>query len=380
MTSPEGGFYSSEDADSEGVEGKFYVWTPDEVVAVLGKEEGELFCEFFGVTEQGNFEHGKSILHTPRSLEEFAGEKRIEPEALARTINGARKKLLYGREERTRPNRDDKIITSWNALMLTSVAEAANILGRDDYRRVAARCADFLLENLIDGEGRLLRTYKNGKAKLNAYLEDYAYLSEALLAVYEATFELKYFEQARALVDRMTAQFWDDADVGFFFTSSDHEKLITRTKDYFDNAMPSGNSAAAMVLLKLGLLTQEHDYQQRAAGTLRSVRQAMVRYASGFGYMLCALDCYLSESKEIAIVGPTDSHEVRLFIEEIYSRFLPNKVVAAAEPGDEHAVEAIKLLAGRTPVGGQATTYVCRDYICLAPATTPQELADRLAR
>jgi uncharacterized protein YyaL (SSP411 family) len=377
MTDRAGGFYSSEDADSEGEEGKFYVWTRDEVMSVLGAEDGEIFCEFFDVTAQGNFEHGQSILHTPRPLEEFAQAKGRDVEGLKRVINSGKKRLFNVREERVRPGRDEKSLAAWNGLMLTAFAEAANILGRDDYREVATRNAEFILGKLTR-DGRLLRTYKDGNAKLNAYLEEYAYVIEGLIALYEATFDLKYFDEARGLADTMIAKFWDASEGGFFFTADDHEELITRTKDYFDNAIPSGNSVAALALLKLGLLTEEHDYQRFAVMILRTMIQAMTRYPSAFGYLLSALDFYLSEPKEIAIVGKTDSHEIRLFIEEIYSRYIPNKVVAAAEPGDEHAARSIKLLAARPMVGGKATAYVCRNYACLAPATSADELAERL--
>ena len=377
MTDRDGGFYSAEDADSEGEEGKFYVWTKDEVINILGEDDGRVFCEFFDVTAGGNFEHGKSILNIPRSMEKFVEDRGLDPVEVARIVSRGKKKLFYVREERVRPTRDDKILTSWNALMLTSLAEAANILGRDDYREVAIRSADFLLKNLMQ-DGRLLRTYKDGKAKLNAYLDDYAYLVEALLAVYEATFEIRYFEEARRLADTMIAQFWDDSEAGFFFTSADHEQLITRTKEYFDNATPSGNSVAALVLQKLGLLTQETEYQRCAVSILHSIHQAMARYPSAFGYMLCALDFYLAEPKEIAIIGVRGSHEVRLFTEEIFSRYLPNKVLALAELDDLEAGFTIKLLAGRPAIDGKPTAYVCRLYTCLAPATTTQDLAERL--
>jgi uncharacterized protein YyaL (SSP411 family) len=227
-------------------------------------------------------------------------------------------------------------------------------------------------------DGRVLRTYKSGQSKLNGYLEDYAYLIEGLLAVYEATFELRFFRQARELADTMITRFWDEVEGGFYFTSDDHEELITRTKDYFDNAMPSGNSVAALVLLKLGLLTQNPDYSRCALTILRATRPAMSRYPSAFGYMLSALDFYLSDPKEIAIVGMLDSHEVRSFSEEIHSRYMPNKVVAACEPGDEAASSEIKLLLGRSALDSQATAYVCRNYTCLSPATTVEELAARL--
>ena len=377
MSDRSGGFYSSEDADSEGEEGKFYVWTKAEVQAVLGEGDGEIFCEFFDVTEEGNFEHGKSILNTPRSLEEFAAEKSRSVEEISRLINAGKRRLFQVREERVRPGRDDKTLAAWNGIMLTAFAEAANILRRDDYREIAVRNAEFITSQLMR-DGRLLRTYKSGQAKLNGYLEDYAYVMEGLLAVYEATFELKFFKQATELADTMIANFWDEQDGGFYFTSSDHEELITRTKDYFDNATPSGNSAAAIALLKLGLLTQEQEYSRHAVTVLRAMRPAMSRYPSAFGYMLCALDFYLSEPKEIAIVGKLDSHEVRLFVEEIYSRYLPNKVVAACEPGNDEAADAIKLMIGRSAIDGKATAYLCRNYTCLEPATTGEELSARL--
>ena len=377
MTDRRGGFYSSEDADSEGLEGKFYVWTRAEVLGILGADEGEVFCKFFDVTEEGNFEHGNSILNTPRSLEEFTMEQDKSVEEISRIITAGKRKLFYVREERVRPGRDDKTLAAWNGLMLTAFAEAANILGRDDYREVAVRNAEFITTQLIK-DGRLLRTYKAGQAKLNGYLEDYAYVIEGLLAVYEATFELKFFKQARELADTMIARFWDAQGSGFYFTSSDHEELITRTKDYFDNATPSGNSVSAMALLKLGLLTQEPEYTRCAVAMLRALRPVMVRYPSAFGYMLSALDFYLSEPKEIAMVGKLDSHELRSFVEEIYSRYIPNKVVAASEPGDDAAASEIALLVARSAIEGKATAYVCRNYTCLAPATSTEELDLRL--
>ena len=376
MTDRTGGFYSAEDADSEGEEGKFYVWTKQEVTDILGEVDAQLFCDYYDVTEQGNFEHGKSILNTPIKIEETARDKGIQVEEFSRRMDAARKRLFYEREKRVRPGRDEKILAAWNGLMLTAFAEAANILGRDDYRAVAVKNAEFLLESLMQN-GRVLRTFKDGTAKLNGYLEDYSYLIEGLVAVYEATFDPKFFDSARKLADTMIEQFWDEAEGGFFFTSADHEELITRTKDYFDNATPSGNSVAAVALLKLGMLTQENRYQRCAATILRTMRQAMAKYPSAFGYLLCALDFYLSEPKEIAIVGDADSHEVRSFISEIYSRYLPNKVLALKEP-DGIESDSIKLLSDRSMVGGKPTVYVCRNYTCLIPATTVDELAERL--
>jgi uncharacterized protein YyaL (SSP411 family) len=376
MTDRTGGFYSAEDADSEGEEGKFYVWTKQEVTDILGEADAELFCDYYDVSDQGNFEHGKSILNTPVKLEEVAREKGVTAEEFSRRMEAARKRLFYEREKRVRPGRDEKILAAWNGLMLTAFAEAANILGRDDYRAVAVKNAEFLLDSLMK-DGRVLRTFKGGAAKLNGYLEDYSYLIEGLLAVYEATFDPKFFDSARGLADTMIEQFWDEAEGGFFFTSADHEELITRTKDYFDNATPSGNSVAAAALLKLWMLTQEGRYQRCATTILRTMRQVMAKYPSAFGYLLCALDYYLSEPKEIAIVGDADTHEVRSFISEIYSRFLPNKVLAL-KPTDRSEADSIKLLTDRTMVDNKPTVYVCRNYTCLLPATTVEDLAERL--
>ena len=228
--------------------------------------------------------------------------------------------------------------------------------------------------------GRLLRTYRNGQAKLNGYLEDYAYVIEGLLALYELTFDIRYYNQAIALSDTMFSQFWDDSDTGFFFTSKDHEYLITRTKDYFDNATPSGNSVAALALLKLWILTEENKYRQHALAILRTMHQSMARYPSAFGYLLCALDAYLSEPKEIVLVGRANSQEVRSFVKEIYAHFLPNKVLALAESNDQSATSPIRLLKDKPAVNNQATVYVCHNYTCQAPVTSSQELAAQLER
>ena len=377
MTDMTGGFYSSEDADSDGEEGKFYVWTRDEVLRILDPDDGALFCDFFEVSESGNFEHGKSILNTPYSLEEFAAERGKNVDEIRGVINKGKRELFHEREKRIRPGRDDKMLAAWNGLMLTAFAEAANILGRDDYRQIAVRNAEFITTQLMENR-RLFRSYKSGQAKLNGYLEDYAYVIEGLLAVYEATFDLRFFMNARALADIMITHFWDDQEGGFYFTSSDHEQLITKTKDYFDNATPSGNSVAALSLLKLALLTEEHDYSRRAATILRSLRPAMSRYPSAFGYVLRAMDFYLAEPKEIALLGALDSHEIRSFVKEIYSGYIPNKVVAACDPSNEEAASEIRLLAERIPVDRKATAYVCRNYVCLSPATSAEDLALRL--
>jgi len=379
MTNPRGGFYSSEDADSDGEEGKFYTWTPEEIVAVLGDDNGRIVAGYFGVTRDGNFEHGKSILTAAwESPEAYAAEMNLDVTVARSAITRGKKELFYARERRVRPGRDDKTLTAWNGLMLSAFAEAANILDRDDYRQIAVRNADFLLNNMVR-DGRLMRTYRDGEAKLGAYLEDYAFVIEGLLSVYEATFDTAYFDQARRLAGTVIESFSDESEPGFYFTALEHEELITRMKEFYDNAIPAGNSAMAMALLKLSLMTGETSLQRPALEILRMMQQPMARMPSSFGYLLCSLDLYLSEPKEVALVGDPGSHEIRLFVNEVFSRYLPNKVIASSKEGDPSATESIGLLRGKSAIDGRPTAYVCRDYVCLAPVTTPEELAVQLS-
>ncbi|MEW6129218.1 MAG: thioredoxin domain-containing protein [Acidobacteriota bacterium] len=374
LTDKTGGFYSAEDADSEGVEGKFYVWQRNEVVELLGEEVGEIFCDFYDISEAGNFERQNSIIHIKKPLDSFAQEHQLSTARLNDILQQGRKALFYKRLQRIRPGLDDKIITSWNGLMLTAFAEAANILGRDDYREIARRNGDFIMQNLIR-QGRLLRTYKNQLSKLNAYLEDYAFAAEGFLSLYECTFEITYFNQAKSLADQMLQYFWDEQDGGFYFTSSDHESLITRNKDFFDNAIPSGNSVVSLVLQKLAIITGEHTYANYATTILRMIQPAMKRYPTAFGYALCALDFYLDEAAEFVLVGEPSSHEIKQYIKEIYSRFIPNKVIALVDPEDKTAMANFKLIDGKVAIQGLPTAYLCQNYTCLSPATTPPELA-----
>jgi uncharacterized protein YyaL (SSP411 family) len=376
MTDPSGGFYSTQDADSEGEEGKFFVWTPAEVAALLGEEDARLFCRYFDVSQYGNFEN-HSILHVEEDADVIARLMRVMPERMNEVIERGKRILFEAREKRVKPFRDEKILTAWNGLMLRSFAEAARALDRSDYLEVAVRNADFLLTHLRR-DGRLLRTRKDGQSKLNAYLEDYAYMIDGLLALYEATFDLRWFEEARALAGAMIEQFRDDEGGGFFFTSADHETLITRTKDFYDNATPAGNSVAAHVLIKLSLLTGEAELRRLAEEILRLMKPAMARLPSAFGHLLSALDLFLASPYEIAIVGDTDAEDTRAMINTVFKRYLPNKVVAFALPNDSMAAQAVKLLAGRGQIDGQATAYVCRNFYCEAPATDAARLAERL--
>src|SRR5437667_1127364 len=262
MTSPEGAFYSTQDADSEGVEGKFFLWTPGEVEHELATQDAKLFEAHYDVTSDGNFE-GKNILHVPHTADEVAQATQVDVDVLQASLEGSRKTLFAIREGRVKPDRDEKILTSWNGLMLRSFAEAARYLKRADYLSVAMQNAEFLLRQLRQ-DGRLLRSYKDGKARFNGYLEDYVFLADGLLALYEASFEPRWFQEARNLVEQAIILFADEQHGGFFDTGSDHEVLISRPKDIMDNATPSGNSVAMDVLLKLAALTGEVTYRQRA--------------------------------------------------------------------------------------------------------------------
>ena len=376
MTDSSGGFYSTQDADSEGHEGKFFVWTPDEVKEILGKEEGALFCSFYDITPGGNFE-GQSIPNINDSLEEVAKGEGVTVERLRDVLTRGREKLFNAREQRIKPGRDEKILTAWNGLMLASFAEAGAVFDHNDYIEAAERNARFVLENLRR-DGLLLRTYKDGQAKLNGYLEDYSFFADGLLMLYEATGGIEWLAEAQSITEKMIEEFWDEEQGGFYYTGSSHEELIVRSKDYFDNATPSGNSVAADVLLRLGVLTGREDYQRKAVTIFRLLCDTVERYPSAFGRLLCALDFYLSSPKEIAVIGPAQAEDTQKLLREVWTRYLPNKVVALSEEGEARALELVPLLRERTALEGRATAYVCEHYACQRPVTTPEELAAQL--
>ena len=378
MTDANGGFYSTQDADSEGEEGKFFVWSPDEIGAVLDQEEAAQFSAFYDVTPGGNFE-GKNILNVTRTLEAVAAKAKISAEYLRQSLEQSRRKLFELRDTRVKPDRDEKILTAWNGMMLASFAEAAAILDREDYLEIARRNARFLLDNLRRDD-LLLRSYKDGGAKLNAYLEDYAFLSDGLLTLYEATGELEWFEATLSVTNKMIEEFWDDQDGGFFYTGQSHETLIVRSKDYFDNATPSGNSVAAEVMLRLAALTDNNDYRRRAVTILRLIADSLRRYPSGFGRALCALDFYLGTPKEIAIIGNHDLPQTRLLRNAVWQPYIPNKVVAQTVPGDDRSLELIPVLRHRLLINDSPTAYVCEHFTCSEPVTDPEKLLLQLAQ
>ena len=381
MTDSQGGFYSAQDADSEGVEGKFFVWTPDEIKAVLG-EDADLWGGFFGVTEAGNFE-GKNILNVPQDAAVFVERHGLDMDRFSTMIEAGKKALRDVREERVHPLLDDKVLASWNGLMLRSFAEAGMALGRPDYLEAAVNNANVLLVHMKP-EGRLLRTYRQGKAKRLGYLEDYAFVADGLLALHEATFDQRWLEEATALVDSMITLFWDEGEGGFFDTGTDHEALVVRPRDIFDNAQPCGGSVASEVLLHLALITGNQDYATKGATPLRAMHELMSRAPAGTGHWLAALDFYVSSPKEIAIVGPREDPATQELLDTVFGRFLPNKVVVGAEAGQSPSDDAdtpysrLPLLQERGMINGRPTAYVCRNYACQLPVTEPEALAEQL--
>jgi uncharacterized protein YyaL (SSP411 family) len=376
MTDPEGGFYSAEDADSEGEEGKFYVWTPEEIERVLEPEDAKLAERFWDVTERGNFE-GKNILNVPRPPEAVAAEFGISTEELWRRIEAIRERLFAEREKRVRPGRDEKVLAAWNGLMLRAFALAASVTGREEYRRVAEKNASFLLEKLV-ADARLRRSYKDGQARFNGYLEDYACVADGLLTLYEATFERRWLMEAASLADAILELFWEEAEGAFYDTAVDHEELVTRPRDVYDNATPSGSSVAVDVLLKLSVLLDREDYQERAETVLENLSGGIAQIPGAFGRLLSALDFYLSTPYEVAIIGDREAPGTKALLETVYSSYLPNKVVAGRSEGDEEAMRLVPLLADRPMRGGEATAYVCINHACQSPTTEPVELARQL--
>jgi uncharacterized protein YyaL (SSP411 family) len=369
MVGPEGGFYSTQDADSEGKEGKFYVWTTDEIDDVLGEEAGP-FLGAYGVTRQGNFE-GKNVLKLVGDLEQRAA------------LGQPRRRLFEARGERVHPSRDEKVLTSWNGLMLAAFAEAARALNRGDYRQIAERSAGFLLSELVHGNGRLLHTWKRrpeqgegaGKARLNGYLEDYAYLVASLLELYQTTFAPRWFTAAQRLADTMIEHF-QAPEGGFFDTSDDHEALITRPRDLQDNAAPSGNAMASTALLKLAGLTGDTRYADLAQQSLAHMQSVIGRYPLSFGQWLQTLSFALSRPREIAIVGDPEAADTQALLRVVQKGYRPFQVVALAASSPQPP--AVPLVQDRGLVDGRAAAYVCRGFVCQMPVTEPDELGAQL--
>jgi len=395
MISPEGGFYSTQDADSEGIEGKFFLWAPDEIIALLGADDGSIINACFDVTSRGNFHEGgrgANILHAEKDLEDAAEALNIPQERLAEIIARGRKILFEARERRVHPGRDEKILAEWNGLMLHAFAEAGALLDRPDYIAAAEKAANFLLDQMTAPRDsntesatrntqhatRLYRTYKDGRAHLDAYLEDYAAVALGLIGLYETTFDLRWLRAAAALAEVIVEKFRDPANGSFFQVSADHERLVARRKDFVDSAVPSGNSLAAELFLRLAMLLGRDDYRGHAEGIFRLMADGMAEQPLAFGRLLCALDLYLNPGQEIALVGDPAADDTQAMLAEVRRRYLPNSVLALWNPGDGFSPDFLPLLAGRVQLEGRTTAYVCRHFVCNLPVTTPDALAGQI--
>jgi len=379
LTDAQGGFYSAEDADSEGAEGTFYVWTPAQVIGALGQEEGQLVNRFYGVTDEGNFEHGTSILHIEQPLEVFAKLKGVDPQQLTARLRASRTRLLIARGTRARPHRDDKILTSWNGLMIAALADGSSTLNEPRYLAAAERSARFILTSLVK-DGRLLRRYRDQDARYSGTLEDYAFFIDGLLALYEAGFDPRWLEEAKRLASQMIERFWDEQGGGFFLRGTDEPALIVRSKELYDGATPSGSSVAAMVLLRLGRLMAEPRFEELGRRTLEGAAQALERTPSALPQMLSAVDFALGPTMEIVIAGASGAPETAQMLRAIRERFLPRAVVVLHPEGAPGA--AIEALAPyvkiQRSVNGKSTAYVCENFICNLPTTNLNTFTDLL--
>jgi len=371
MTSPEGAFYSSENADSEGEEGKFYIWTQDEIKAILGKKRGDLFCRFYGVTKKGNLEEGKSVIHIKKPVEEFARDEGMSPDELKKILEQSRKKLFAAREKRIHPSKDDKILTDWNGLMIVALSKGAQALNKREYADAARKAADFLLQELRRKDGRLFHRYREGEAALPGYVDDYAFLVWGLIDLYEATFEARYLQEALSLTADMIKLFWDEKEGGLYFTGDDNEKLIVRMKDAYDGAVPSGNSVAALNLLRLGRMTMKQEFEKQAGKAMESFGKMINRSPTAFSQFLIALDFAVGPAKEIVIAGNLLQEDTDQMLDAVRHRFLPRKVLILHPDGEEgKAIEkVVPFVKHQNKINGKATAYVCDSYACKAPTT-----------
>lgn len=380
MTDPEGGFYSAEDADSEGHEGKFYVWDPDEVSDVLGSDDGELFCELYNITSEGNFE-GRSIPNMIGTTPEmFAQRKAMSESELLQKIEVCRQKLFARREQRIHPHKDDKILTAWNGLMIAAFAKGAKVLNDPTYAEAAKKAESFLWSKLRREDGRLLARYRDGEAAFLGYVDDYACTIWGLIELYEATFEPEYIQKAAELAKEMIRLFWDDEDGGLYFYGHDAEQLLTRMKEIYDGAMPSGNSVAAYNLARLSKYVYDAELSQKADELLQSFAGAAERYPTGHAMLLTALDFVVSSSMEIVIAGDPAKPETMQMIESVRSRFLPNAVVFVVPngPDGDRVRQIIPLVQDKRSLGGRTTAYVCEHFACQAPTDDVEELEQLL--
>jgi len=371
MKSPEGGFYSTQDADSEGQEGKFYVWTRDEIKKVLGKEKGTPFSAYYGVATEGNFEGGASVLNIASTLENVSQLYGTPVEELGKLLEEGRQKLYAEREKRVKPGRDEKILTSWNGLMISSLVDGFRVAGNETYLTGAVEAARFILQEMRK-EGRLTRVFHKGKSRVAGYSEDYAFLIQALIDLYEATFETGWLKEADDLNRRMIDQFWDERNGGFFFTGVENESLIARSKNPYDNAIPSANSIAVFNLIRLGYLTGEESLKQKAKQIFHLFHSFLDQHPSGFAQMLSGLSFFL-DPQEVGVIGSKNDLKTKSMLKEIYLAYLPNKILSLRDPQDPVEGNWFPFLREK---GNQEvpTAFVCKGFTCLPPVKNAKEL------
>ncbi len=380
MTDPNGGFYSAEDADSEGREGAFYVWKRKEIMDHLGEKEGDLFCRFYGISDKGNFEEGFSIPCISLSLEDFAKQEGMEPGKLEKDLMNFRRRLFVFRGKRIHPLKDDKILTAWNGLMIAALSKGYQAMGDKRYADAAVAAADFILAKLRGRDGRLFRRFRHGDVAYPGYLDDYAFLVWGLIELYEATFEVHYLKEAVALNKAMIDIFWDKKGGGLYFTGKGNEILITVSKDAYDGALPSGNSVAALNFLRLGRMTGNVDLEQRGEQLIRSFSRYVKESPMGYTHLLAAVDFIAGPAQEIVIAGNPDHKNTQAMIRAVQEKFLPNKVVLLYNDGPEgKSLEALSpFVQGMGPVNQEPAAYVCKQYTCRFPVTEVDSLISLL--
>jgi hypothetical protein len=378
MVDPRGGFYSAEDADSEGEEGKFYLWTEREIRQALSEDEAELVKKVFSTEEEGNFveattgkKTGKNVLHLRKPPAELAMDLHFSPEKLQKLIEETRQKLLAARQKRVHPSIDDKILTDWNGLMIVALAKASRVFDDSEYSAAARKAADFIIGNLFDAEGKLLHRYREGEASIEGFLDDYAFFTWGLVELYEAVFETKYFRYAIDLADKMLAHFWDKEHGGFYQTADYSEAAFLRSKGIYDGAYPSGNSAAALDLIYLARMTGETRFEEKGAQLMRAFSKEVTKDPSAHTQLMSALDFALGPSSEVVVVGDPQKEDAARMLKTLWSKFLPRKVVilrSTAEKSQE-ITDIAKFTENLHGEGDKATAFVCRGHVCNLPTT-----------
>ncbi len=369
LDDPQGGFYSAEDADSEGKEGQFYVWTREEILQCLGEEQGRIFADFYGVTEEGNFEDGNNVLHCARQdISRYAAEQKMNADYLHQVLEAGRAALFEQREQRERPFRDDKILTGWNALMVVALAKAARILNKEEYGQRAQRCLDFIYGRLVRQDGRLMARYRDGSADYPAYLDDYAYLLWALMEMYETVFQPEYLTKAQHAAAEIQRLFTDRENGGFFFSAIDHESLISRPKELYDSCMPSGNSVALLYMVKLAQFTDDQELLTTMNSMLRAFAGEVEKHPRFYPGFLLALEQYQSPLSQIVIAGQMNENATREMVAAVNRYFLPTVVKMVNDPGISQKTKAVlPHLTNYKPVNGHPAAYICENYTCQAP-------------